>query len=124
MYRNGVITDDDLRKGIRILKESSESPSEAPSKTENPSLETKLAKRRKEKKARRLRQKEQQARQKHEQRQKAVMDELKQVLFQREKKSVSKLKLVDRPLCDCFKTYGIDAHADKDPYALFSDKNL
>ena len=32
LHRNGVITDDDLRKGIRILKEpiSSETPTEAP----------------------------------------------------------------------------------------------
>ena len=68
----------------------------------------------------RLRQKEQQARQKHEQRQKAVMDDLKQVYSQREKKS--KLKLVDRPLCDYFKIYKIDARTYKDPSALFSDK--
>ena len=48
------------------------------------------------------------------------MDELKQVYSQREKKS--KLKLVDRPLCDYFKTYEIDARTYKDPSALFSDK--
>ena len=95
LHRNGVLTDDDLRKGIRMLKEPSETP------TEVPSTENKRAKRRKKKKAMRLRQKEQQARQKHEQRQKAVMDELKQVYSQREKKST--LKLVDRPLCDYFK---------------------
>ena len=35
----------------------------------------------------------------------------------------SKLKLVDKPLCNYFKTYKIDAHTYKDPSALFSDKN-
>ena len=43
LHRNGVITDDDLRKGIRLLKEPSETPTEvpsktAPSKTEVPSI--------------------------------------------------------------------------------------
>ena len=62
---------------------------------------------------------------KYEQLQKAVIDELKQVLSQREKrKSVSELKLVDKPLCNYFKTYEIVAHTYKDPSALFSDKNL
>ena len=126
LHRNGVITDDDLRKEIhvRMLKEPSEKQTEAPSpsKTEVPSTENKRVKRRKKKKARPLRQKEQQTRQKHEQRHKAVMDELKQVLSQRENKS--KLKLVDRPLCDYFKTYETDAHAYKDPSALFSDKKI
>ena len=125
LHRNGVITDGDLRKGIRMLKEPSETPTEVPSPSPktavpSPSTENKRAKRRKKKKARRLRQKEQQARQKHEQWHKAVMDELKQVYSQREKKS--KLKLVDRPLCDYFKTYEIDARTYKDPSALFSDK--
>ena len=127
LHRNGVITDDDLRKGIRILKEpiSSETPTEAPSspKTEVPSIQTenKRAKRNKKKKEKRLKKK-------YEQLQKAVIDKLKQVLSQREKrKSVSeladsKLKLVDKPLCNYFKTYEIDAHTYKDPSALFSDK--
>ena len=127
LHRNGVITDDDLRKGIRILKEpiSSETPTEAPSppKTEVPSIQTenKRAKRNKKKK-------EKQLKKKYEHLQKAVIDELKQVLSQREKrKSVSeladsKLKLVDKPLCNYFKTYEIDAHTYKDPSALFSDK--
>ena len=66
LHRDGVITDGDLRKVIRMLKEPSEPPTEAPSppKTEVPSTENKRAKRRKKKKERRLRQKEQQARQK------------------------------------------------------------
>ena len=34
----------------------------------------------------------------------------------------SKLKLVDKPLCNYFKTYEIDARTYKDPSALFSDK--
>ena len=67
-----------------------------------------------------MRQKEQQATQNHEQRQKAVMDELKQVLSK--EKYVSKLKLVDKPLCNYLKTYEIDAHPNKDPSALISDK--
>ena len=112
LHRNGVITDDDLRKGIRILKKPSEAPTEVPSiQTEN-----KRAKRNKKKKEKRLKKK-------YEQLQKAVIDELKQVLSRREKrKSVSELKLVDKPLCNYFKTYEIDAHTYKDPSALFSDK--
>ena len=111
LHRNGVITDDDLRKGIRTLKEQSEAPTEvlSPPKTEVPSIQTenKRAKRNKKKKEKRLKKKY----------------ELKQVLSQREKrKSVSELKLVDKPLCNYFKTYEIDAHTYKDPSALFSDK--
>ena len=72
MHRNGVITDDDLRKGIRTLKEPSEAPTEVPSiQTEN-----KRAKRNKKKKEKRLKKK-------YEPLQKAVIDELKQVLSQR-----------------------------------------
>ena len=107
LHRNGVITDDDLRKGIRTLKEPSEAPTEVPSppKTEVPSIQTenKRAKSNKKKKEKRLKKK-------YEQLKKAVIDELKQVLSQREKrKSVSelagsKLKLVDKPLCNYFKT--------------------
>ena len=33
-----------------------------------------------------------------------------------------KLKLVDKPLCNYFKTYEIDAHTYKEPSALFGDK--
>ena len=47
------------------------------------------------------------------------MDELKQILSQR--KSVSELKLVDKPLCNYFKTYEIDAHSYIDHSALFRD---
>ena len=53
LHRNGVITDGDLRKGIRMLEELSETPTEvpsktaAPSKTEVPSMENKRVKRRK-----------------------------------------------------------------------------
>ena len=54
---------------------------------------------------------------------KAVIDELKQVLSSREKrKSISELKLVDKPLCNYFKTYEIDTHKYKDPFILFDDK--
>ena len=121
LHRNGVITDDDLQKGIRILKEPSEAPTKVPSppKTEVPSIQTenKRAKRNKKKKEKKRLKK------KYEQLQKAVIDELKQVLSQREKrKSVSELKLVDKPLCNYFKTYEIDANTYKDLSALFSDK--
>ena len=121
LHRNGAITDDDLQKGIRILKEPPEAPTEVPSppKTEVPSIqtETKRAKRNKKKKEKKRLKK------KYEQLKKANIDELKKVLSQREKrKSVSELKLVDKPLCNYFKTYEIDAHTYKDPSALFSDK--
>ena len=72
LHRNGVITDDDLQKGIRILKEA---PAEVPSppKTEVPSIQTenKRAKRNKKKKEKKRLKK------KYEQLQKAVIDELK-----------------------------------------------
>ena len=92
MHRNGVITDGDLRKGIRMLKEPSETPTEVPSKTEAPSSKSKTVKQtcqtslKEESKAIETEADSKQARQKHEQRQKAVMDELKQVYSQREKK--------------------------------------
>ena len=58
LHRNGVITDDALQKGIRILREPSEAPTEVPSppKTEVPSIQTenKRAKRNKKKKEKRL----------------------------------------------------------------------
>ena len=49
---------------------------------------------------------------------KAVIDELKKVLAQR---TVPELKLVDRPLCNYFKAYEIDAYSYKDPPVLFKD---
>ena len=52
---------------------------------------------------------------------KAVIDELKKVLAQR---TVPELKLVDRPLCDYFKAYEIDAYPYKDPSVLFKDKKI
>ena len=72
--RNGVITEGDLQKGIRMLKEPSITLTKAPTDV---SSYNKRDKRRKKKKERRLRQKEQ--------RQKAVMDELKQVLPKKKK---------------------------------------
>ena len=50
LHRNGVITGDDLQKGIRILKEPSEAPTEVPSiQTEN--KRAKRNKKKEEKKA-------------------------------------------------------------------------
>ena len=63
---------------------------------------------------------EKQQRQKYKQLQKAVIDELKQVLSQR--KSVSELNLVDKPKCGYFKAYEIFADKYKDPNKLFHDK--
>ena len=63
---------------------------------------------------------EKQQRQKYKQLQKAVIDELKQVLSQR--KSVSELNLVDKPKCGYFKAYEISADKYKDPNKLFRDK--
>ena len=42
--------------------------------------------------------------------------------FQR--KPVSELKLVDKPLCNSFKTYEIDAYKYKDSSILFDDKKI
>ena len=63
---------------------------------------------------------EKQQRQKYKQLQKAVIDELKQVLSQR--KSVSELNLDDKPKCGYFKAYEIFADKYKDPNKLFHDK--
>ena len=63
---------------------------------------------------------EKQQRQYYKQLQKAVIDELKQVLSQR--KSVSELNLVDKPKCGYFKAYEIFADKYKDPNKLFHDK--
>ena len=52
--------------------------------------------------------------------QKSVNNELKQVLKSRN--SVSELKLVDKPLCNYFKTDELDASAYKDASVLFADK--
>ena len=57
---------------------------------------------------------------KYKQQQKAVINELKQVLSQR--KSVSELNLVDNPKCGYFKAYEIFVDKYKDPNKLFHDK--
>ena len=64
---------------------------------------------------------EKQQRQKYKQLQKAVIDELKQVLSQR--KSVSELNLVNKPKCRYFKAYEIFADKYKDPNKLFMTRN-
>ena len=53
-----------------------------------------------------------------------VIHELKQVLKERniKKNSNTQLKLVDRPLCNYFKAYEIDASTYKDASVLFDDK--
>ena len=61
---------------------------------------------------------EKQQRQKYKQLQKAVIDELKQVLSQRK----SELNLVDNPKCGYFKAYEIFVDKYKDPHKLFHDK--
>ena len=52
--------------------------------------------------------------------QKSVINELKQVL--KSGISVSELKLVDKSLCNYFKTYELDASTYKDASVLFADK--
>ena len=71
-------------------------------------------------KRRRDKQKKRRQKRKYAQLQKSVKNELKQVLKSRN--SVSELKLVDKPLCNFFKTYELDASAYKDASVLFADK--
>lgn len=107
LHRNGVITDDDLRKGIRALDEKKveEKPDVKSSTLGN------LRKRRNNKKDKKRQKK------KYDN----VMKELKQV-FTKRKEPVSELQLVDKPLCNYFKAYQIDADRYKDPINLFNDK--
>ena len=71
-------------------------------------------------KRRRDKQKKRRQKRKYAQLQKSVKNELKQVLKSRN--SVSELKLVDKPLCNYFKTYELNASAYKDASVLFADK--
>ena len=123
LHRNGVISDNDLRKGIRALnvpetpstptsKASPLAPIASPASPPTGLSSEKRAKRNKKKKEKRQKQK-------YAHLKKAVIDELKKVLAQR---TVPELKLVDRPLCDYFKAYEIDAYSYKDPSVLFKDK--
>ena len=73
-------------------------------------------------KRRRDKKKKRRQKRKYAELQKSVINELKQVLKSRN--SVSELKLVDKPLCNYFKTYELDASAYKDALVLFADKNL
>ena len=84
LHKEGKIDDSALNKALNVLQ------SVQPSALEN------LRKKRHKKK------KKKRQRQKYAHLKKAVIDELKQVLSQR--KSISELKLVDKPLCNHFKT--------------------
>ena len=113
LQKEGKIDDSALNKALNALQSTTKTTeSVQPSALEN------LRKKRRNKKKKEKRQKQNYAHLK-----KAVIDELKQVLSQREKrKSISELKLVDKPLCNYFKTYEIDAHKYKNPSILFNDK--
>ena len=72
-------------------------------------------------KRRRDKKKKRRQKRKYAELQKSVINELKQVLNSR-RNSVSELKLVNKPLCNYFKTYELDASAYKDASVLFADK--
>ena len=112
LHKEGKIDDSALNKALNVLQPTKTVESVQPSALEN------LRKKRRNKKKKEKRQK-----QKYAHLKKAVIYELKQVLSQREKrKSTSELQLVDKPLCNYFKTYEIDAHTYIDSSALFNDK--
>ena len=111
LHKEGKIDDSALNKALNALQPASAQTVE--SDVQSTALE-KMRKRRRDKKKKR-RQKR-----KYAELQKSVINELKQVLKSRN--SVSELKLVDKPLCNYFKTYELDASAYKDASVLFADK--
>ena len=117
LHRNGVITDDDLRKGIRALKLSDEPSSKQEAKSSEPkeSPLEKLRRKRREKKRRR-KQRRDLARAEA-----TVAHEETQELADTAEASQN-LKLVDKPLCNYFKTYEINAEKYRDPSILFENK--
>ena len=102
LHRNGVITDDDLRKGIRALKLSDEPSSKQEAKSSEPkeSPLEKLRTKRREKKRRRKQRRDLA-------RATAVHEETQELADTAE--ASQNLKLVDKPLCNYFKTYEINA---------------
>ena len=114
LHRDGIITDD-LRKGIRALKEPNVEPPKVQDVESPSALDNIRKKRNKKKKARRQKQK-------FVKLQKDVINELNQVF--KDRKPVSELELVDKPLCNYFKTYEIDAYKYKDSSILFDDKKI
>ena len=115
LHRNGVITDDDLRKGIRALKLSDEPSSKQEAKSSEPkeSPLEKLRTKRREKKRRRKQRRDLA-------RATAVHEETQELADTAE--ASQNLKLVDKPLCNYFKTYEINAKKYKDPSILFENK--
>ena len=107
-HKEGKIDDSVLNKALNALQPASVQTVE--SDVQTTALE-KMRKRRRDKKKKRR---------KYAELQKSVINELKQVLKSRN--SVSELKLVDKPLCNYFKTYKLDASAYKDAFVLFADK--
>ena len=106
-HKEGKIDDSVLNKALNALQPASVQTVE--SDVQTTALE-KMRKRRRDKKKKRR---------KYAELQKSVINELKQVLKSRN--SVSELKLIDKPLCNYFKTYKLDASAYKDA-VLFADK--
>ena len=113
LHKKGKIDDSALNKALNALQPASAQTVE--SDVQSTALE-KMRKRRRDKK------KKSRQKRKYAELQKSVINELKQVLKSRN--SVSELKLVDKPLCNYFKTYELDASAYKDASVLFADKNL
>ena len=111
LHKEGKIDDNALNKALNALQPT-------PAQTTKPDVQSavveKLHKRRRDKKKKR-RQKR-----KYEELQKSVINELKQVL--RERNSFSVLNSVDKPLCGYFNAYEIDASKYKDASILFADK--
>ena len=111
LHKEGKIDDSALNKALNALQPASAQTVE--SDVQLTALE-KMHKRRRDKKKKRHQKR------KYAELQKSVINEPKQVLKSRN--SVSELKLVDKPLCNYFKTYELDASAYKDASVLFADK--
>ena len=113
LHRDGVITNSDLKKGINVLNLPDESSSR-PTEQKVLALEN-LRKKRRDKKT-------------HQKQRRATVSEEATAKASEEMQSeeyakVSQnLKLIDKPLCSYFKTYGIDAHEYKNTSILFVNK--
>ena len=111
LHKEGKIDDNAFKKALNALQSTPTQTVE--SDFQSPAFE-KLCKKRRDKKKKRHQSR------KSAELQESVINELKQVLKARN--SVSELKLVDKPLCNYFKTYEINASKYKDASILFADK--
>ena len=113
LHRDGVITNNDLKKGIRALNLPDESSSK-PTEQKVSALEN-LRKKCRDKK---MHQKQRRATVSEE----ATAKASEEMQSEEYAKVSQNLKLINKPLCSYFKTYEIDAHKYKNTSILFVNK--